>query len=181
MIVKSKIKDEKSCLCYEHGRLPDTLSTMWYNDAEDKFIKEVTKVVDNKVTINKHEYVFPEGSTHHQIAFDALGEYVRTWMLGNKGFIDYMDNLTNKRVVKEVECTSMSCGISSVYTYSDRISEVLVAYTSGKKVFLLEQSNRFQEPKEYANLSTDKARIRVCGATSSNRFLIRFYHKIKEV
>lgn len=182
MITLSSVKNERSCICAEHNRLPNEVVTMRYNSTTDRFTKEAAKVSNNVVRLGSIDYTFPAGASHHQVAFDTLGEYVKTWFKDGKGYIDYMDNLQAARVVKEVECTSLSCGISTVNTYKDHVTEVLVAYTlANGEVYILEQSGRFQTPKLYTKITGASPMIRVCGPTTSNRFLIRFFSKIKLV
>ena len=172
--VATSTKNERSCICAAHNRVPNRLVTMYYNNVTDKYDVVDNTVVNGEVTIRGVKHVFPEGSGHYQIAYDTLGEYVRTWYKDGKGYIDYMDNLQATRVTKEIECTSISCGINTVNTYINHRTEVLVIYTlADGSVMELEQSGRFQTPNKVGTVKGSNPQIRVCGPTSSNRFLIR--------
>lgn len=183
----SQLKNEASAITSYDNRLPGIIEYM-YPSSEGLFDLRRAKYEGGEFFYHmRGEDVVekvPEKLESVRVALDQLQRRVVTWLKSGKGTIRFYNDLVQSDQELDFECTSISCSINKRLKTEEGLPELVVAYTvfdgTNTELWLRYQTDRYANPEKYCTVNGNKV-IRTIGLTPTNRFLFRFYDKVKLV
>lgn len=185
-IVDSTNIEEVPSLAPWDGRLPTQyVDFLVVTSDSDYAERKLCEVIDGKV--QGESYTFPEGASNIHLAKDLNGNFISAFTDTDQVIqYAYFNDLTQKReVVKVPEATSIFVTLSTPYQNIET-PEGLVLYTRmngpNTEVVVRNQLTRYSAESEQVVFTVSGSKqLRTGGLAENNRFLYRFFDKIKLV
>lgn len=186
----SSLKNGESTANKWHSRIPKLMSISHISSSGN--VREFTCYYDESV--NNFTFTSQEGESvtfpnvvnsttaeYVTYASDNYGGFIASWIDAGIGYINFLNDLVGRRETISIGAVdSITCGLFGSNNTISQPSVLVCSYVKNNIVIYRNATSRYSEPIEIAELQNNVA-IRVIGDSLDNRFLIRFFSKIKLV